>query len=200
MTGRRDAAGRGYRRNGAGRHRGSTCTATRRHDVPFAHCIDCGTSALIDPSGRCPEGHEVGAAGARVASAIGSAGPHPDEPLPWVGTVELDPAVLDAAPPEPRVARPPSVPTNDETAGVPAAPGAPAAGATDELLRELHALGDFGDFGDVAGPRIGADADHAPGPRSGRGGVTRTAELTGGGDRPRRAGQPGRGDRFARRP
>jgi hypothetical protein len=27
--------------------------------VPFVHCPDCGDAALVDPSGRCPEGHTV---------------------------------------------------------------------------------------------------------------------------------------------
>jgi hypothetical protein len=122
----------------------------RSNDVPFAHCIDCGSSALIDPSGRCPEGHTVGAAGARVAAAIGSATPHPDEPQPWVHQVQLAPEVVDAAPPEPRTVRPPSVPTAPEPERF-AGPRADQA-ATDDLMRELHALGDLGGFADVDGP------------------------------------------------
>jgi hypothetical protein len=114
--------------------------------VPFAHCIDCGNSALIDPSGRCPEGHIVGAAGARVAAAIGSATPHPDEPLPWVHQIELDPELVDGAEGEPRTVRPPSVPTAPDPS-----PRAEQV-ATDDLMRELHALGDLGDLGDLAGP------------------------------------------------
>ena len=46
------------------------------------HCLDCGMSVVVDPNGVCPEGHTVGAAGARVASAIGSDIPFPDEPKP----------------------------------------------------------------------------------------------------------------------
>jgi hypothetical protein len=122
--------------------------------VPFAHCIDCGSSALIDPSGRCPEGHTVGAAGARVAAAIGSATPHPDEPQPWVHQVQLAPEVVDAAPPEPRTVRPPSVPAAPEPAPS-AGPRADQA-ATDDLMRELHALGDLGGFADVAAPTLAA--------------------------------------------
>lgn len=74
------------------------------------HCIDCGTAVVVDPTGYCPEGHHVGSAGARIEAAIGVAVPHPDEPEPWVATVEL----ADAAPPEsdqePRAARPPTAP------------------------------------------------------------------------------------------
>jgi hypothetical protein len=109
--------------------------------VPFAHCLDCGTSALVDPSGRCPEGHVVGAAGARVTAAIGSATPHPDEPQPWVRQVELDPAALDAARPAPRVARPLSVPATDQPVRT---DRAAVSAAAEDLLRELHALGDLG--------------------------------------------------------
>jgi hypothetical protein len=133
----------------------------RSNDVPFAHCIDCGSSALIDPSGRCPEGHTVGAAGARVAAAIGSATPHPDEPQPWVHQVQLAAEVVDAAPPEPRTVRPPSVPTAPE----PERSTGPRADqvATDDLMRELHALGDLGGFGDVADPAPAATTP-APAP------------------------------------
>jgi hypothetical protein len=124
--------------------------------VPFAHCIDCGNSALIDPSGRCPEGHIVGAAGARVAAAIGSATPHPDEPLPWVHQIELDPELVDGAEGEPRTVRPPSVPTAPDPS-----PRAEQV-ATDDLMRELHALGDLGDLaGPVTPP---AEAPKAPAP------------------------------------
>jgi hypothetical protein len=124
--------------------------------VPFAHCIDCGNSALIDPSGRCPEGHIVGAAGARVAAAIGSATPHPDEPLPWVHQVVLDPDLLDDDAAEPRTVRPPSVPSAPDPS-----PRADQV-ATDDLMRELHALGDLSDLGDLAGPSPSPTAAAAP--------------------------------------
>jgi hypothetical protein len=133
--------------------------------VPFAHCIECGSSALIDPSGRCPEGHTVGAAGARVAAAIGSARPHPDEPQPWVRQVQLEPGLVDEAPVEPRTARPLSVPSAPEPS-----PRQDQA-STEDLMRELHALGDLGDLADLAGtstpaaaPAPAAPAPAAPAP------------------------------------
>lgn len=108
--------------------------------MPFTHCLDCGDQALIDPSGRCPEGHDVGAVGARVSAGIGSTTPHPDEPVPWVRMVELDPADVDAAPVAPRVARPLSAAPAPTLSG----PGVEHPyDATDDLLRELHALGDL---------------------------------------------------------
>jgi hypothetical protein len=128
--------------------------------VPFAHCIECGSSALIDPSGRCPEGHTVGAAGARVAAAIGSARPHPDEPQPWVRQVQLEPGLVDEAPVEPRTARPLSVPSAPEPS-----PRQDQA-STEDLMRELHALGDLGDLADLAGTSTpaAAPAPAAPAP------------------------------------
>ncbi len=121
--------------------------------MPFAHCLECGTSAMIDPSGRCPEGHVVGAAGARVAAAIGSSTPHPDEPQPWVGVVEAEGG---DAPAEDRVARPKPVP------GVPAPPAGTSSPAADDLLRELHALGDLAAASDA--PATPPTATPAPAP------------------------------------
>lgn len=104
--------------------------------MPFAHCPPCGTSVLVDPSGRCPEGHTVGAAGARIAASLGSSGPHPEEPEPWVADIELDAVSVEDLPEAPRVARPPTVAGLDEPD--------PADGrGTEDLLRELHALGDL---------------------------------------------------------
>jgi hypothetical protein len=114
--------------------------------VPFAHCTDCGTPALIDPSGRCPEGHEVGHPGDRVATAIGTSAPHPDEPKPWVGVVDIDPIRIDNQPLEPRVALPPSLPAVQGATPDVVRDPAPAVGS-DDLLRELHALGDLDDLG-----------------------------------------------------
>ncbi len=96
-------------------------------------CTDCGIPVVVDPTGMCPEGHLVGAAGARVATAIGNGVPHPDEPEPWVASVELDPVDVPVEPA--RTIRPPSVgllePEDD--AGV-------SRGPDEDLLRELHTL------------------------------------------------------------
>ncbi|MTV24397.1 hypothetical protein FTX61_03045 [Nitriliruptoraceae bacterium ZYF776] len=117
---------------------------------------------LVDPTGRCPDGHTVGAAGARVAAAIGSAVPHPEEPQPWVGRVELEappaPSAPTAAPAPvvPRAARPPSVLPADAPAP------APLPVATDDLLRELHALGDLASPDVVPAKPIAAAPAAAP--------------------------------------
>jgi hypothetical protein len=50
-------AGRGYPSRGPGSHPMSGAA------VPFAHCPACAGPAVLDPPGRCPEGHLVGAAG-----------------------------------------------------------------------------------------------------------------------------------------
>ncbi len=52
------------------------------------HCLECGTSVVLDPRGVCPEGHHVGAQGARVEQAMGHELAHPDEPEPWVYRIE----------------------------------------------------------------------------------------------------------------
>jgi hypothetical protein len=130
--------------------------------VPFAHCPPCGNRALIDPTGRCPEGHEVGAAAGRGAGVVPER-PHPDEPTPWVGTIESLGGETEEAVPAPRTVRPPSLGT--DRPAPPAAPrpaaaldGAPAAldaaaeatlgpaalpspEDSHDLLRELQALG-----------------------------------------------------------
>ena len=136
----------------------TTLPVLEENAVPFAHCTDCGTPALIDPSGRCPEGHLVGAAGARVAAAIGSASPHPDEPHPWVREVVLEPVDLEDH--APRVARPLSVRSTPDVVGAPDAAGA------EDLLRELHALGDLHDLGGAptAAPTAAPTQAVAPAP------------------------------------
>ncbi|MEX1178736.1 MAG: hypothetical protein WEB09_09770 [Nitriliruptor sp.] len=119
--------------------------------MPFVHCPDCGASAMIDPSGRCPEGHIVGVAGARVAAAIGRSTPHPDEPQPWVATVAEGPdAPVEDAPVEdaPRTVQPPSIPTAATVEpiadpGTATGPGVAAAAGAEDLLREIHELGDL---------------------------------------------------------
>lgn len=127
--------------------------------MPFAHCTACGSRALIDPTGRCPEGHAVGVA-AGTAIGVADERPHPDEPTPWVGTVVLATDTPDEDP-APRTVRPPSLtpdltrPTGaDATVTTPAAPAAPApaAAASDshELLRELQALGELAAATEVA--------------------------------------------------
>lgn len=99
-------------------------------------CLECGMAVVVDPTGICPEGHLVGRAGVRVAGAMGSAVPHPDEPEPWVATVVLDEADVSPAAHE-RTIRPLQIACADATE---AAHGE----ATDHesMLRELHALGD----------------------------------------------------------
>ncbi len=110
------------------------------------HCIDCGNGVVVDPSGLCPEGHHVGSAGQRIDGAIGSATPHPDEPEPWVGRVDVkvEDAPEDAAP---RAIRPPAAP------GADVSPAATEQIGPDDLLRELHTIGDDS-----------PPADHAPAP------------------------------------
>jgi hypothetical protein len=107
-------------------------------------CHDCGIPVVVDPTGSCPDGHHVGAAGARVATAMGTSAPHPDEPEPWVHAVMLDGDAADT-PSAARSIQPPS------------APGAPAAADpidaptdAEALLRELHSLAEGG--GPTAGP------------------------------------------------
>jgi hypothetical protein len=120
--------------------------------VSRVHCLDCGTHVVVDPQGRCPEGHEVGAQGARIEGSLGSGTPHPDEPEPWVARIELDDEVAPApATTTVRTIRPPAAPA------APAPSAAPAAmtGRTEDLLRELHSLGD------LDGPSLGA-ANGAP--------------------------------------
>jgi hypothetical protein len=108
--------------------------------VSRAHCLDCGDHVVIDPAGRCPEGHHVGTAGARIEGAMGSHTPHPDEPEPWVARVDLGEDAPSGAPEAipVREIRPPSVPVIDAVPGEVAATVRP-----DDLLRELHSLGDF---------------------------------------------------------
>jgi hypothetical protein len=77
--------------------------------VSRVHCIDCGTGVVVDPSGFCPDGHRVGETGARIEAAIGVAVPYPDEPEPWVATVEERPD-SEPNPAQPRAARPPTAP------------------------------------------------------------------------------------------
>ena len=94
------------------------------------HCVDCGTDVAVDPLGQCPAGHLLPANGVRISSAIGSHEPYPDEPVPWVGQVDLE------------VPEPVTVP--ERPAQPHAAPGlAPAERDTvpSDLLRELGALG-----------------------------------------------------------
>lgn len=53
-------------------------------------CIDCGIDVVVDPSGLCSEGHSVGTLGERLEHAIGTNIPHPDEPEPWVSSVDVE--------------------------------------------------------------------------------------------------------------
>jgi hypothetical protein len=127
--------------------------------VPRAHCLDCGDHVVIDPTGRCPSGHEVGIPGARIEGSLGSSTPHPGEPEPWVARVELD---VELSPPPAatpaREIRPPAAPPAPEATTLPTSPSAPAPTARpDDVLRELHSLGDLG----AAPPRADVPAPAA---------------------------------------
>ncbi|MFP4634916.1 MAG: hypothetical protein ACLFRD_03565 [Nitriliruptoraceae bacterium] len=114
--------------------------------MPRVTCVECAGEVVVDPSGRCPEGHLVGTAGARVEHAIGTGAPHPDEPEPWIATITAE--EVDGGGPEPD-----GVPTAARPAPV-RAPGPPATAEaddpadTDDLLHELQSLS--------------APADHRP--------------------------------------
>jgi nicotinate-nucleotide--dimethylbenzimidazole phosphoribosyltransferase len=114
--------------------------------VSRVHCLDCAAEVVVDPRGLCPSGHHLGTGGARVAAAIGSDTPHPDEPEPWVGRIEPD-EIPEVAPPAPRTPTPQTAP------GL--APAAPPPIDTQDLFAELGALGDLD--GDLDGtPSNGA--------------------------------------------
>jgi hypothetical protein len=127
--------------------------------VPRAHCLDCGDHVVIDPTGRCPSGHEVGIPGARIEGSLGSSTPHPGEPEPWVARVELD---VELSPPPAatptREIRPPAAPPAPLATTLPTSPPAPVPTARpDDVLRELHSLGDLG----AAPPRADVPAPAA---------------------------------------
>lgn len=100
-------------------------------------CSDCGIAVVVDPNGVCPDGHTVGAAGARVENAMGASEPHPDEPEPWVARVELDDVEPRPAAKQ-RAIRPVAI-GGSESEG--AGNGRPA--DQESMLRELHALGEL---------------------------------------------------------
>jgi hypothetical protein len=129
--------------------------------VSRAHCLDCGDHVVVDPAGRCPEGHHVGIAGARIEGALGSHTPHPDEPEPWVARVDLGEEDL---PPTPAAApareiRPLSVPAAEPP--LDGAGSTSSTGRSEDLLRELHSLGDLGD---LAGPSSASSAGPSSAP------------------------------------
>ena len=115
------------------------------------HCLECGGQVVLDPRGVCPEGHHVGASGARIEQAMGHEVAHPDEPEPWVYTI--DPSELSAAGARangangpgswglgqngtgPREARPVHVPSFGDEAS--------ESSGAESLLRELHSLAAF---------------------------------------------------------
>lgn len=104
--------------------------------MPRVQCFDCDMPVVVDPNGRCPEGHDLGPVGERIEQSLGRTEPHPDEPEPWVAILESDePGPSDD--PEPRRAQPITVgpAPSDEDAG----------GSTEGLLHELHALHGGGD-------------------------------------------------------
>lgn len=63
------------------------------------HCLECGNQVVVDPRGLCPEGHEVGASGARIEHAMGHEVAHPDEPEPWVYSIGTDEVAVPPRPP-----------------------------------------------------------------------------------------------------
>lgn len=118
------------------------------------HCLDCRMPVVVDPQGRCPEGHEVGEPGARIDQAMGSSLPYPDEPEPWVGTVVLDPAdrpaTAGSADPAPRRPEPAWRPDHGR-APTPEHGDAPTP-EHEALLVEFQALGDLGDEAATTAP------------------------------------------------
>ena len=119
------------------------------------HCLECSTQVVLDPRGVCPEGHHVGAAGARIEQAMGHELAHPEEPEPWVYRIEPNELTLVGASASghtsggpssngtgPRQARPVRVPSFDD--GDDDAEG---------LLRELHSLAAFDDLQVDSSPR-----------------------------------------------
>jgi hypothetical protein len=121
------------------RGRATVGCATEERSVPRAHCLDCGDHVVVDPAGRCPEGHHVGVPGARIEGSLGTS--HPDEPEPWVAKVVLDDELTATFPLPPRQARPLAAPPAPERGADPV--GGSAAARSDDLLRELHSLGDL---------------------------------------------------------
>ncbi len=98
-------------------------------------CFDCDMPVVVDPNGRCPEGHDLGPVGERIEQSLGRAEPHPDEPQPWVAVLDADEVAPEQETRTPRAPRPISVgpePSEAELNG----------GTADGLLQELHALND----------------------------------------------------------
>ena len=125
------------------------------------HCLECGAQVVLDPRGVCPEGHHVGASGARVEQAMGNEMAHPDEPEPWV--YNIDPSELTSVGAHangtathghrqngtgPREARPVHVPSFGDEAS--------ASSGAESLLRELHSLAALDQH------HAGGDAPSAP--------------------------------------
>jgi hypothetical protein len=108
--------------------------------VSRVQCLECGFAVVVDPTGVCPEGHTVGSAGVRIAGAMGTDSPHPDEPQPWVATVVLDESDARPAPRE-RTIRPVRFAGSDS----PVETEQDEAADHESMLRELHALGDIND-------------------------------------------------------
>lgn len=112
--------------------------------MPRVTCIDCGSEVVVDPTGRCPEGHMLGPAGSRIEHAIGTDTAYPDEPEPWTATITAEEVELpssgseDEADGATRVARPvqaPAPPPDADDGSV----------DTDSLFSELHTLAQGGD-------------------------------------------------------
>ncbi|MCA1782148.1 MAG: hypothetical protein LC679_08240, partial [Intrasporangiaceae bacterium] len=101
---------------------------------------------VVDPNGRCPEGHDLGPAGERIEKSLGRAEPHPDEPQPWIAILDADEVMPEHETSAPRAARPISIGPELSDAEL-------NASSADGLLQELHAL--HGADGDTPGERAG---------------------------------------------
>lgn len=96
-------------------------------------CFDCDMPVVVDPNGRCPEGHDLGPVGERIEQSLGRAEPHPDEPQPWVAVLDEDEVAPEQESRTPRAPRPISVGPEPSEAEL-------NSGTADGLLQELHAL------------------------------------------------------------
>jgi hypothetical protein len=101
--------------------------------VARVQCFDCDMPVVVDPNGRCPEGHDLGPVGERIEQSLGRAEPHPDEPQPWVAILDADEVEPAPQTPAPRPVRPISIGPEPSEAEL-------DSGSADGLLQELHAL------------------------------------------------------------
>lgn len=127
--------------------------------MPRVTCVECAGEVVVDPSGRCPEGHLVGTEGARVEHAIGTGAPHPEEPEPWVATIAAD--EIDGGDASPDNAPPPARPAPVRAPGFATTAEAEAPADTDDLFHELQSLAEPSDQRPA---RSGNGATPAPAP------------------------------------